>query len=372
MAVPSCASDVVIVGGGPAGLAAAIAARLRGFQVTVLDAAQPPIDKACGEGLMPDALLALERLGIALTPADGAPFVGLRFVAGAHSVSAEFPHGVGLGVRRPHLHQRLIDRAEALGVRLHWGTPVHRITPHVVGGTGPTLAYRWLLLADGIHSTLRRCLDLPAVPTARRRLGFRCRYRLAPWSAYVEVYWHARGQVCITPVGPDEVCVALLTHEPRLRLSELGGLFPHLAARLHGATPTTAVRGALTGTSRLARIYRGPIALVGDAAGAIDAITGEGLCLALQQAEPLAEALVAGDLGRYAAARHHLLRRPRMMAALLGLLDGRPWLQQRTLHALALAPDVFAGLLAWHLGQETRRPLGWRAPLAFGWRWLVG
>jgi len=59
-------SDVFIVGGGPAGLAAAIALRARGFGVTVADPALPPIDKACGEGLMPNALRTFERLGVSL------------------------------------------------------------------------------------------------------------------------------------------------------------------------------------------------------------------------------------------------------------------------------------------------------------------
>ena len=59
-------TDVFIVGGGPAGLAAAIAARQRGLRVVVADGGHAPIDKACGEGLMPDALAELERLGIQL------------------------------------------------------------------------------------------------------------------------------------------------------------------------------------------------------------------------------------------------------------------------------------------------------------------
>src|SRR5258708_10498731 len=58
---PAC--DVLIVGGGPAGLACAIAAARQGLQVEVIDAMKPPIDKACGEGLMPDSLEALTAIG---------------------------------------------------------------------------------------------------------------------------------------------------------------------------------------------------------------------------------------------------------------------------------------------------------------------
>ena len=62
----SKASDVFVIGGGPAGLAVALAARQRGMSVTVADSLAPPIDKPCGEGLMPDGIVALQRLGVSI------------------------------------------------------------------------------------------------------------------------------------------------------------------------------------------------------------------------------------------------------------------------------------------------------------------
>jgi flavin-dependent dehydrogenase len=182
-------TDVVVVGGGPAGLAAAIAARLRGLQVIVLEAARPPIDKVCGEGLMPDALTALRRLGIPLTPEHGAPFAGIRFVDSAQQVDARFPHGLGVGVRRPILHACLVERARELGVSLLWGTPVRTITPTVLHSPGRSVAYRWLIAADGLHSAVRRRTGLNQFTVARRRLGFQHHYRVQPWSDCIEVYW---------------------------------------------------------------------------------------------------------------------------------------------------------------------------------------
>ena len=152
----------------------------------------------------------------------------------------------------------------------------------------------------------------------------------------------------------------------------MGRLFPQLAERLRGAAPSTPVRGALTGTYRLRRVYRANIALVGDASGSVDAITGEGLCLAFQQAEHLADALAAGDLSRYATAHCRLLRRPHLMASLMLLLDGHSWIRRRAIQAFAMVPEAFASLLALHIGHVSLIRVGWRAPLAFGWRVLAG
>src|SRR5712692_6410825 len=100
-------SEVLVIGGGPAGLATGIAARLKGFEVTVADGAKPPIDKACGEGLMPQTVMALRELGVSLHPSDGRKFQGIRFIDGTTSIEAKFPATAGLGVRRTVLHQRL-------------------------------------------------------------------------------------------------------------------------------------------------------------------------------------------------------------------------------------------------------------------------
>src|SRR5580658_9948463 len=121
-------SDVFVVGGGPAGLAAAIAARLKGLDVVVADAAQPPIDKACGEGLMPDSLEALHQLGVVIDPRQSFSFRGIRFIGAGGTAAADFPREHGTAVRRLWLHQLLIDRARELGVTLLWRTPVRDVS----------------------------------------------------------------------------------------------------------------------------------------------------------------------------------------------------------------------------------------------------
>src|SRR5580698_5455950 len=122
-------TDVFVIGGGPAGLATAMAARERGFRVLIADGAQPPIDKACGEGLLPDGRAALEQLGIHVPLADAHPFRGIRFVSAALSVEARFPDdSCGVAVRRTSLHRLMIERAEQLGAGLLWRTAVTGIS----------------------------------------------------------------------------------------------------------------------------------------------------------------------------------------------------------------------------------------------------
>jgi 2-polyprenyl-6-methoxyphenol hydroxylase-like FAD-dependent oxidoreductase len=363
-------AEVVVVGGGPGGLAAAIAARLQGFDVAVLDAAKPPIDKACGEGLMPDSRAALAELGVDIQPEHGAPFEGIRFVDGARRVEAYFPSGIGVGVRRPVLHSKLIERAEALGVRLFWECPVRGLDGSAVLTGSARFEGRWLVGADGLHSNVRRWAGMERLLSDTRRFGFRRHYRVKPWSPFVEVHWSRRCQCYITPVGPEEVCVAMMTRDRAVRFSDLKSLFPEIAQRLGEAEPATPLRGSLTASRRVASVVRNNIALLGDASGSVDAITGEGLCLAFHQAFALAGALRAGDLRRYVREHRRVLRLPYFMASLMLVMDGRDGLRRRAVSALAAEPGQFSQLLALHVGALGWRHVGW-TPLLFSYRFLT-
>ena len=111
----------------------AIAARQQGLRVTVADGRQPPIDKACGEGLMPDGLAALERLGLHLPVAEAYPFRGIRFLSRSLSTDAQFPDGgCGLAARRTVLHRVMSERAAQVGAELLWGTAVTGIATNGV------------------------------------------------------------------------------------------------------------------------------------------------------------------------------------------------------------------------------------------------
>jgi menaquinone-9 beta-reductase len=345
------ATDVFVIGGGPAGLAAAIAARERGFRVLVADGAQPSIDKACGEGLLPDGRVALERLGIHVPMAEAHPFRGIRFVSAALSADARFPgDSCGLAVRRTALHRLMTEHAAQLGTGLLWRTAVTGISPRGVHLGDRVVRARWIIGADGSNSRVRRWAGLDRGPRPRLRYAFRRHYRVAPWTDHMEVYWSDLCQGYATAVNQEQVCVALASHDSNLRLEEGLLALPKLRARLAGAEAVSAERGALTGNRKLTRVWRGNVALIGDASGTVDAITGEGLGLAFSQAVVLAKCMESGDLRCYQTEHRKLALRPLCMARLMLTLDRRPWLQHRTLQVFQKRPEIFRRFLELHVG----------------------
>ncbi len=369
--------DVLIVGGGPAGLAAAIALRQRGAEVLVADALRPPIDKACGEGIMPDSRVELARLGVDLEPHHGAAFNGITFASEHARVSAEFPSGRGIGVRRTTLHQLLVDRASAAGVRFFWKTRVVLKPGHAATLSGQPIAYRWLVGADGNASRVRSWAGLEGGSLRSRRFGFRAHFRVSPWSNQVEVHWSDLGQAYITPTGPEELCVSVMTRDPSVRIAAILASIPILRDKLCGAEPISTDRGCVTLTRCLRRVTRrnatfGGVALLGDASGSADAITGEGLGLAFRQALLLAQSLDSGGLDLYELHHAAILALPQRMAALLLLLDRFPSLRNRTLHAFAAQPALFRELLAVHIGEQTLPHFLLHHAAAFGAGLLAG
>lgn len=341
----------MVIGGGPGGLAAAIALRQRGLECMVVDAMTPPIDKACGEGLMPDALASLMRLGVHLERSDGEIFRGIRFQNREHAVEAAFPRAAALGVRRRRLHTRMVERAEEMGVALRWGgrAEMRPGCPLLVNGS--EVKARWMIGADGQGSLFRRWAGLGEVRSESKRYGFRRHYRVAPWSEMVEVHWGDGGEMYVTPVAADEVCIAWVTSDPQKRLDTALAGFPFLQAKLRGAEPTSRERGCVTTTRTLQRVYRGQHVLLGDASGSADAVTGEGLAVSFRQSLALADAMVKGDLAPYAAEHRSIARLPQMMARTLLLMDRFPKLQERALRVFAAEPEEFERMLAMHVGE---------------------
>jgi menaquinone-9 beta-reductase len=365
------ATDIFVIGGGPAGLATAIAARLRGFDVVVADGTKPPIDKPCGEGLMPDGRAALEKLGIHIPAEIAHPFRGIRFVSGDMSVDASFPNGNGIGMRRTVLHRIMVARAQAVGVSLLWQSPVSGLHPGGVLLGKHMVRARWVVGADGGHSLVQQWAGLDRYRYDRTRFAFRRHYHISPWSDCMELHWGPRCQIYVTPVAADEVCVALISRDPHLRLDAALKAFPELVSRLRGAEPSSVERGAISATRKLRRVYQGCIALVGDASGTVDAITGEGLCLAFRQAEVLAECFAAGGLEPYQPVHRQLARRPALMARLMLTLDWKSSFRQRVMRAFGSDRRLFSRMLAMHVGALSPLDFAMNG-LSLGWRVLSG
>lgn len=345
--------DVAVLGGGPAGLAAALALRQRGCRVALYDGQRPPIDKACGEGLMPEAVRRLHGLGVALGSDDGAPMTGISFHDAQGSASAAFGEGAGLAVRRTRLQSRMAARAAEMGVEMHWGACVSAATDGGFASAGKAIRAEFFVIADGLCSTLAAASGFRERTCHSTRYARRQQFQCAPWSNHVEVYWGSHEQLYVTALGNDEVGVALLTTKHGRRLSDALPDFPDVAKRIAGAARASCARGAVTKTRSLREVVRGNVAVLGDASGSVDAVTGEGLLTALQQAQVLAEAIADGKPESYAAAHRQISKGPQRMARLLLLLDRFPWLGRLFVATMARRPESFAALLRVHLAEQS-------------------
>lgn len=332
--------DLIVAGGGPVGLATAINAALADLDVVIVEKRSGIIDKACGEGLMPHALAALNALG---TDPDGVDLAGICYLSGRRSARATFRAGPGRGVRRTTLHEVMRARALDVGVDIQTGS-VDAVTQSADGVHAAGLEARYLVGADGLHSTVRRAVGLAARPSPVRRFGLRQHFRVAPWSDLVEVHWLAGQEVYVTPVSPDTVGVAVLGPSP-LDLRSAVAALPTLADRLAGADGASSLRGAgplrQSTTARVA----GRVLLVGDAAGYVDALTGEGLRVGFDQAQAAVDALLHDQPQRYEAAWRRITRSYRSLTNTLLWVGAQPRLRPLIVPAAQSLPRTFTRLV---------------------------
>ncbi|MGX6751543.1 NAD(P)/FAD-dependent oxidoreductase [Streptomyces xantholiticus] len=334
--------DLLVAGGGPAGLATALHAARAGFDVVVAEPRSAPVDKACGEGLMPGAVRALRALGLTIS---GRPIEGIHYVQGSRGAKAMFRHGPGLGVRRTSLHAALHAAVVEAGVPVlpvRVGEVRQNATGVTEGNVG--LRARWLIAADGLHSPVRRSLGLGVTTAGPPRYGLRRHYAVPPRSNCVEVHWGRRGEVYVTPLGPELLGVALLTSERSPFERQLDS-FPALAARLPAAAAVTPVRGAGPLRQKAHTRVHGRVLLVGDAAGYIDALTGEGISLALAGAEVLVDQLRRGTPLGYEAAWRRATQRHRLLTECLLGARRHPALARRIVPTAERMPGLFAAVV---------------------------
>ncbi len=344
--MPADSADLLVAGGGPAGLALAIAARLRGMTVTVLDRRRPPIDSACGEGIMPEGVARLRALGVSLPPADSVPFDGIRFIEGDLAADGGFRHASGFGVRRTALHAALVERAADLGADLRWGVGVSGLREDGFDTDRGPVRGESLVGADGRLSRVRTWAGLDGPTPRRPRFGVRRHFAIRPWGSRVEVHWAEGVEAYLTAVAPDRVGVALLSRSEKPVFNTLLERLPRLVDRLAGSEAASRDRGGGPFGRTARRVVAGRLALIGDATGSLDPISGEGLSLAFHDGIALADALSSGRPGDYPRSWREARRWPRRMTALLVLLADHPSLRRRVLRSLSAQPDLLSRFLA--------------------------
>ncbi|MFG1812433.1 NAD(P)/FAD-dependent oxidoreductase [Kribbella sp. NPDC049174] len=359
--------DLLVAGAGPAGAATAIRAAMAGMSVVVVEPRSAPIDKACGEGIAHSAVEYLGRLGVDLS---GRPFHGIRYLDANHQVDARFRAGPGLGVRRTTLHKGLMRRLAELDIPVVQAR-VGPITQNTTSVTAAGYTARYLAAADGLHSGIRRQLGLTATPSslpAAARLaltpsrpgaarlapssgaaggvrrGLRQHFSVSPWTDLVEVYWSSLGEAYVTPVADDLVGVAILTSARGTFDSHLDA-FPALKRRLRGACPANAVMGAGPLRQRVRARVAGRVLLVGDAAGYVDALTGEGIAVALRTSAELVRCVEQDRPEYYEAAWRRVSWECRLLTGSLLWARNRSLLAPRIVPAAALLPGLYAQIV---------------------------
>jgi flavin-dependent dehydrogenase len=329
--------DLLVAGGGPAGLATAIHAARAGLEVVVVERRRGPVDKACGEGLMPHTLRQLGALG---ANPPGMPFHGITYIDGPRRATGRFRSGPGRGVRRTCLHASLLDTATAAGVRIEHGE-IGRVSQDATSVQCGDFRARHLAAADGLHSPIRASLGLSRPSAGARRWGIRRHIAMKPWTDCVQVYWSDNAEAYVTPVAEDCVGVAILTTR-RGPFCEQFKAFPALKALVDGhAHGPDRAAGPLR--QRVRSRSAGRVLLVGDAAGYVDALTGEGLGIAFGAAELLLNCITAGRVDDYDRQWRQMSRRYRLLTAGVLRASAFPPLRSAIVPAANAFPGVFTG-----------------------------
>lgn len=367
--------DVVIAGAGPAGLSTAIRFAQHGLNVHVVDPKEHPIDKPCGEGIMPTGVKLLHELGVLqrIDPSERFAFEGIQYFADGLSAQGRFRNHHGLGVRRTALSKAFFDRAQEFK---NISFEREKIKGFTRGGSeigvstfSSRFRCRFLIGADGLRSRIRTLANLDGGLSRLKRYGTTQHYNVTPWSKCVEIYFSTGLEAYVTPLSATGVGVAFLFNKAIFQkdsnddhLAALLSKFPDLGRRLRNMTPVGPCQSIGPLHRRTISSIDDKIALVGDASGYIDAITGEGISLALEQSEALVDIaapilkapdahLTKKSLGRYEK-QVKVIKRNYTITTTLSLFIARfPPLRNTAIRFLQTRPRLFQALLQFNMNE---------------------
>lgn len=371
--VSTCDADVIVIGGGLAGCSAAAQLARRGHRVLLLEKGSYPRHRLCGEFLSPETQRLFADLGVAEAVADAEPHAIDRLVVttpGGTTYAEDLP-GTALGLSRYRLDALLFDHARARGADARTGTRAGRVTGTLADGftvETRTEAFRARLVlgAFGKRSTLDRTLERDTLRAPAPFVAFKAHYAGDEVPHAIELHNVEDGYAGLSHVEGGRLNLCWIMHERALKAA--GGTpeavvgralrqNPALAARLDRMTRVTDFCAVSNVTLAPKTAFEGDVAMLGDAAGMIAPMCGDGMAMALQSAAlaaPLADAFLAGrlDAAAYRTAYaeawqqrfalrmrlgrwlHHAYLRPGVAALALRLLHLAPpvgrWLIRHT------------------------------------------
>jgi flavin-dependent dehydrogenase len=309
------------------------------MHVVVVEPKTGAVDKACGEGIMPAARVSLDEMGIELP--TGRTFKGVRYHHNGASATGRFRSGLGLGIHRVELSQAMWQRAHELGVerRKGWIRDVRSVNGYV---EAMDIRAGWMIGADGLHSTVRKALDIPVVQKPRGRYGIRRHFRTRSQSDFVDVYLSNEAEAYVTPVGDGIVGVAILSSAPQRFEGQLAG-FPRLARLLD--EPVGNARGAGPFRRFSRHVRQGRVALVGDAAGFVDPITGEGIRLGFESSRLAVKCMLEDCLADYEPGWRKIMRTYQLVTSSILVLRRNRSTRELLVPTLRVFPFVFDRML---------------------------